>query len=794
MVFNGVKSFAWLVPCFALACHGGPPSTTPKPPPPEREHTVQAGTRVVTLPRSTPGVVRLSLYVDAGSRDASPPQAATVAAWLAAEHAGSAVEPLVYPDVTELSRNCEPAALERCVIELARSLSFRAPTAAQIVAAQARLEDTRRRALAADPDRPVDQLAATSLLGAAAWGFFPLGRAEDDPELTAASVDSLLRDHYGPNRVLLVAAGEVDADLLGELVSREFSKLVAARAVRPQRTLDLPDEPKLQASLDNRGSTSFALIGRDESELRAQVRALSERLLDARVEGRVFAVRGAALALLRISGDALQLLPRATRELVRLRLEPPPPAAPTAGDDDLASISRSVGLGFGTISESGDVHPPSAMHFGAGALLIGGVGAGPKVRETQEQLDAKLLEQAESLFQRALSIDDPRTSGSRDTYATSLSTENGARIDVQLARGPYVAIAVRVALGAEQDPVGLHGRSALLATLTTTACAGMGPELLRDELAQLGATLEPRVAAESYGLLMRAPVDQWQAALDLALRCARTPSRDPAHFASAALRLQGRYSSDTELGLRARIANQATPRAPGMLAAWGDPGRVGNLTARDLSEAFRTTEVGVRWSVAVVGAVPIEEVSARVARRVADLPPGALAKTADPGQLAAATYVAPPSESLETRLMLATWDTRGMYPHRLGAAVFASAMHALLALTPGVEVAWQDADVYPTGAYAALQLRVGPEALPRLAALLTESAARLSDAELDEAIQRGVALAQKAQSAADVEASVRAEQLARARLGAKPSAITREQAKALALALRKSPPRLLVMR
>src|SRR6202008_5133761 len=118
---------------------------------------------------------------------------------------------------------------------------------------------------------------------------------------------------------------------------------------------------------------------------------------------------------------------------------------------------------------------------------------------------------------------------------------------------------------------------------------------------------------------------------------------------------------------------------------------------------------------------------------------------------------------LETRTLLVTWDIRGAYPHRLGAAVFASAMHAVLALMPGVEVAWQDADVYPAGAYAALQLRVGPEALPRMAALLSESAARLDDSALDEAVQRGVVLAQRTQSAADVEGGVRAEQLARTR-------------------------------
>jgi predicted Zn-dependent peptidase len=794
-VVPDVKLIAWLLPCLALACHGGIQGTTPKPPPAERDYTAQAGLRVVTLPRSTPGVVRLSLYIDAGSRDASPPQAATVAAWLAAEHASSAVEPLVYPDVTELSRNCESSALERCVTELARTLSFRAPTAAQLLRSQSRLEDVRRRALAADPDRPVDELAATALLGDAAWGFFPLGRAADDPQLTAASVDQLLRDHYGPQRALLVAAGEVDADQLSELVSREFSKLVAARAVRSHRELELAAEPKLQTALDNRGSSSFALIGHEESELRSQVRVLGERLLDLRVDGHVFAVRGAAFALIRIQGDALQFLPRATRELVRLRLEPPPSAAATTRDDDLASLSRVVGLGFGTGAESTDTPARAAMQFGAGALIVGGAGAGPKLRDQQEQSDAKLLEQAESLFQRALATDDPRTSGARDEYGTALSVENGARIDVQFARGPYVAIAVRVALGAEQDPAELHGRSALLANLTASACAGMGPELLRDELAQLGATLEPRVAAESYGLIMRAPVEQWQAALDFALRCARSPSRDASHFASAALRLQARLASDGgEFGLRARIANQIAPRAPGMVAPWGDAGRLGNLSPRDLAEAFRSSEVGVRWSVAVVGAVPVEDATARIARRISDLPPGALPKAAEPGQPPAAAYSAPSSESLETRTLLATWDVRGVYPHRLGAAVFASAMHAVLALTPGVEVAWQDADVYTVGAYAALQLRVGPEALPRIAALLRESAGRLGDDALEEAVQRGVVLAQRTQSSEDAEASVRAERVARGRLGARLGPVTREQAMGLVGALKKAVVRVTVIR
>jgi hypothetical protein len=307
--------------------------------------------------------------------------------------------------------------------------------------------------------------------------------------------------------------------------------------------------------------------------------------------------------------------------------------------------------------------------------------------------------------------------------------------------------------------------------------------------------LEPRVAAESYGVLLRAPSGVWQDALDLALRCARTPSRDAADFASAAVRLQAKFASDTgELKLRARVAAQIAPRAPGMIAPWGDPGRIGNITARELASAFRESEVGARWSVALVGEVPVDEASARIARRVSDLAAGALPKVAEPGQFPPAQFVPPPSEAVDTRTLLATWDVRGAFSHRLGAAVFASAMHAMLSLTPGVEVTWQDADVYPAGAYATLQLRVAAEVVPRIAALLAETATRVADPSVDEAVAKGAALASRAQSEAEGEASVRAEQLARSRLGAKQAPVARDQALSLVQAFRKVSPRIILIR
>jgi predicted Zn-dependent peptidase len=356
-------------------------------------------------------------------------------------------------------------------------------------------------------------------------------------------------------------------------------------------------------------------------------------------------------------------------------------------------------------------------------------------------------------------------------------------------------VAVGVALGADQDPPLAHGRSALLATLTTTACNGLGPELLRAELSQLGATLEPRVDAESFGLSLRAPGERWREALDLAVRCARTPSVDSTHFVDAALRLQARLGArGSTLRLRARAAAEVAPRAPGLCAPWGEPGRLGNLAPRDLVQAFRDSQVGARWSVALVGPVPVEQASAHIARRLADLPSGALPKAAQPGQPelgAARALTGTPSEA--TTLMV-IWSVPGTFAHRLGAGVFASALHALLSMADGIEVLWQDADVFPGGAFAALELRASAATVPQLETLLARASERLTAEALDEALTRALALATTDGRSVEAEAGVRAERLARRRLGAVIEVPTREEAQRLVSALRSAPARLALLR
>src|SRR5262245_37757859 len=84
------------------------------------------GPSVAVLPRATGNLVRLSLWLDAGSRDAQPPQVATLAGWLAAEAAG--------PDVRAGRAGGTRA---RAVVPEGRARAVLRPTAAGSFAAGA---------------------------------------------------------------------------------------------------------------------------------------------------------------------------------------------------------------------------------------------------------------------------------------------------------------------------------------------------------------------------------------------------------------------------------------------------------------------------------------------------------------------------------------------------------------------------------------------------------------------------------------------------------------------------------
>jgi predicted Zn-dependent peptidase len=728
------------------------------------------GTQIVTLPRPSSGVLRLALYIDAGSRDAEPAETATLAAWIAAANGGQNVEATVYPDVTELALDCASDALASCIEALARALSTRETPEAALERARLRLRDGQRRALAREPFEPLDNLALSRLLGPdAARGFFPLGLPNDDLTPASERAAKFLQDHYGPGRSLLVAAGDADPARVHETVTVSFARLPPAALPRAMRELRPAAAPELTVAFESHGALAVALAGRDQAQLQAVVASAAAALSrgEPRIEvgGSVFAARSGALAVLHArAADSELALDRLVRELSRLQLEPAPDATAASVPDDLVSSSRGYGLRFG----AGDRPGPQTFQFGAALMLEAGGDPGPHAKDDVATVQRKRSEHAQSVFARALAQAAARTRGDLDQYGASVASENGAHIDVQYADTDDVAIEVRVAVGAEQDPPLLHGQTALLAMLTSIACAGMGPELLRSRLARLGAKLEPRVDAESYGLALRVPKQRWQEGLDLALRCMRTPSRQATHFADAAVLLIARLRRQNgALGYRARAALLIAPRSPGQCAPWGDPARIGNLNARTLDSAMRETQAAARWAVGIVGAVPIQEAVARAARRLADLPTGAASKPVPAGEYATGLQAETPRAiNPASMTMVTAWAARGHFQAGLGARVFARAMAALLAAIPGIEVLWQDGDIRGELGFAAMALRIRPSLASALPQLLASAARSLDDRVIDKALEPAVAHARDAQSAADAQVAVRAERIARIRLGA----------------------------
>ena len=440
-----------------------------------------SGMSIASLPRATPNVVRVALYIDAGSRDATLPETATLSAWLAAQSAGPALEATVYPDATELSLSCSAKALPDCVAQLAHALAFRNPDAAALSEARARLRDGQRRALAHEPLAPLDRLALRELLGDAAQPFFPLGAVDSDLVAAGDAVPHFLNEHYGPLRALLVAAGDVEPRALRELAETHFARAPSAVLSRGARSLVPLELPRLAVSFEERGALALALAGPDEARLSDLTRALQLRMGGGEprvsVSGYVFPVRSGALALLHLQASDPELaLDRAVRALSQLTLEEQPPHTPVVARDDLTSAARELGFDFA----SGGGRAPGEVHFGAALALAAGVDAGPAGQSERTEQDNRRREHAQSTFEHALAQLQPKLKGDVDEYAAAVTLDNGARIDVQFTQGSAVALAIRVGLGAEQDPPLAHGQAALLATLTSIACAGMGPELLGD--------------------------------------------------------------------------------------------------------------------------------------------------------------------------------------------------------------------------------------------------------------------------------------------------------------------------
>lgn len=792
------------------------------------------GPRLLVLPRGSAELLRVSLWIDAGSRDADPPQGATVAAWLAADAAGRTAEPTVFPDATEIAVLCAKPQLEACLERLARVLQQRTVSAEALARAVGRLAQTRRKADDRDPGADADRLALRALYGDAASALFPLGEAERDGQLDADAIGSLLARHYAPARALLVIVGDVAADRALSAVQASFSRLPPAQQRRAA------NRPHVQQSgvaleIDNRPALSIAVGAADLSRARAAAELLGDQLertgVARTLHAYTFQLRGGSIALLRVQApEPLAVIAGAAQLLQRWRSEGLEATPQRTTAQDAVARSRRAGLRWATdaagriaMQERGEAqaagatqpagkpadaagdadaasadaaaippHPAPAsrdngdLFMGVGVLVAGG-----RVDRVQSG-DPDAL-QRESWQRRAAEAWETFTAeseaagrGDHDVHGASLELDNGARVEVRRSGGEQAAIAIRFACGGRCDPPQLHGRAALLATLTTTACAGMSPLQLDERVRSIGAELIPRVDAESWGVLLTTPAAQWREGLALGLECALHPTLKRAELSDARLRLRERMGPrGGSAELSARVAQVVAPSAPGMIAPWGDVVRHNSISLNLLRELWEAYRSGSSISVSLVGPVDVEDAQGRITRRLAGLARG---RPLQPARLERAGAGHGTGEASERAFGVALWRVPGDGADAAGARGFAALMRALLGATPGLQASWHDGGAdRELGAWAAVAISGPPTALAERIETLKRSAASAGTERVQAVADRALELERRQQAELSGSPAVEAESLARGRFATPPTS-SQDGARRVALSLASANP------
>jgi predicted Zn-dependent peptidase len=756
------------------------------------------GTRpdVAVITRPGGEFIYLSLWIDAGARDAAPPQLATLAAWMAEKNSGDSARAQVWPDAIEFTATCQKRDLARCLSRLAQALASRDAQAAAIATAQKRLGDARRTSAAKDPERRADELALHALYGDDAAALFPLGRAEDDARAAdATALRAFMSEHFGVRRALLIAIGEIDGDAMESAARTAFGSVPAATRTRGERALVPVPGGGVAVDVDDRPALTLAFQAADLDAARAGADALTRRLQrdvpNSSVHGHVFGVRGAALALLRVqTREPLAVAQAAAHEVERLRHEQNTVAPAPATGEDSEAFARRLATRWATRSNA---RPTPELGIGVGILVAGGRADRVAEADPDAALRTRWQGRADEAFASGRALGAPRSSGSVDAHAASVALENGVHIELRQRASEQVAVALRFARGAGAEPPLLHGRAALLATLTSTACAGLSSDRLAQRLHELGARLSPRVDAGSWGLLLTAPEASWQAALALALDCALHPMLDRPSLAEARLRLRAQLGSSNGPGaLAAASAEWLAPAAPGALAPWGSPDRQASVGLSELRELWTASRAGALLAVAAYGPLPIEEALGVIARRAAELPGGAAldaAPVVPPGS------VAEPGQPIaQPTFGLVMWRVPMTGAEPTGALAFATVARAALGQTPDVSATWYGGGADAAGGWASVALS-GPTAslmglVAQLGALLravpVTSVERAADIEFD--------LAGQARADAASDPRTEAEMAASAALGRPDIEPNREAARALARKLAAAEPTWLPLR
>ncbi len=664
------------------------------------------GGATLALPRPTPEVAWLSLWIPVGSRDAQPPQLATAVAWLIADRAGA--EARVEPNATEVTLRCDVAGtgIAACVERLGRAITRTDASDTEATGLRERVRTTRLRA-AGDPGRRADERALQSLLGRGADGFFPLGQARDDALVTAPAVAAFLTEHVRVDRSLLVAAGDVQDQALDRAFAR-FRPRGEAPALAP------PDAPSLRSGLsvaeDERGNLTFALATPDVQYAAAIAKQIEA--LYAGASTRVARLPSFALLHVRMPAGAAPFarLQRATFDLRRLALELPHGVPPPRGDR-LPSLAREVGERW---IMRGIAPRQLAMPWPMGVAVT--LRAVPGAASA-EPTPARRLELARAA-QDAVSAGEAAAlgpiEGTETDEVADVEVPNGVRIRVQRRPGDrWMGAALQLDAGSRDDPETEHGRGALLATWLSNGCGFAQGRALTAQLNAIDAHAAPVIDADTSGVTMVASVQNWQPALDALLRCAVRPAQTARAIEDARLRLISALTRQQGALYEAFAARALMGDTPGFVASWGTPRGVSSVSAPALRRLHREAMQGGRLSVMVAVDAAPQEVARFIARRVAQLARGGRPEAAMPGTAAQAVI----GEQLDVPALrvVAALRTDGDTRGHVAPGVVAAAFRDALSRRAGQPV-WHGGRGNATLSYGAVALSVTERELPNMEA------------------------------------------------------------------------------
>lgn len=575
-----------LVLALAAGCGAGGPRAVTAEPVDGPAIEEAAGLALLAIPRPTPGRAWVSMWIDAGARDATPPQLAVVAAWAAAP---PEVDARALPDGIELSRECPTDELEPCLASLARALGTREVGDAPLASALARASDARRRA-AADEARLADALALDALLGR---GADPLGVAEPEGEIDRPALEGFLADHFGPGRALLVAVGDVSSSTLRRAAERTFRDLPAARAARAARAA-----PGRAVSV-RAGGTDVVSVATTFDSPRGAIAAAHRFVARVdRASADVFPVRGAIALVGRAPrADATELIDRITElheEAVSEAVVPIP--------EDPRAHARWLGARW-----------IAGAAAGGGGLGVGAVVDGGRADRLVDDPDAALELQARARILASLEP-TPGSEEDADLAHARLALPNGVHIAGERLEGAdHVAATVLFEGGASEESARTHGVTALLASASVHACRSRAARELGAPPEALGIVIAPRIGAERFGWTVTGPRERWPEVTYLAARCARSRALDAAAVDRA--RLDAVAPAE-----RAALALALAPDAPGRIVPAPADGVAAGLD--DVRRWRARVAVGARAHIGLVGDVPLAAATARLARIAARYPRG----------------------------------------------------------------------------------------------------------------------------------------------------------------------------